>query len=224
LVTISQTSIHTPPDTNRLRLLLSFLTESATRRLCCAWCRRPLAAKPAVFNLPGAEGTVGAYVNPHGFIHQTLTLRTLLQDQRLVFLEGEPEARDSWFAGYAWQIAYCSRCGHHLGWRFSLQQQQHQQEGLDRPPFFWGLRRAALVDERSVDGEQGDGDDDEEAAVAAAEVGGGLEAWMLPMQDSDSDTEEEDEEEDEEDDDDEGGSQSGTESESGDEEMEEIET
>ena len=25
--------------------------------------------------MPGAEGTIGAYVNPHGVIHQTLTVR-----------------------------------------------------------------------------------------------------------------------------------------------------
>ncbi len=32
---------------------------------------------------------------------------------------GSPLAKDSWFAGYAWEIAVCGRCGEHLGWRFS---------------------------------------------------------------------------------------------------------
>jgi hypothetical protein len=26
---------------------------------------------------------------------------------------------DSWFPGYAWDIACCRRCGSHLGWRFT---------------------------------------------------------------------------------------------------------
>lgn len=162
-----------PNNNHRLRLLLFLLKESATRRLCCAHCRRPLATKPTVFSVPGAEGTVGAYVNAHGFVHQTLTLRELLSPERVV-LDGQPESRDSWFGGYAWQIAYCARCMLHLGWYFTPQQEQleHEQEATpsasaaaaaptassphrprshsqppDRPPFFWGLRRAALVDE-----------------------------------------------------------------------------
>jgi len=184
----------------RLRFLLSLLTESATRRLSCSRCHGPLAAKRAVFTLPGADGTVGAYVNPHGFIHQTLTLRTLVRDARVV-LDGQPESRDSWFAGYAWQIAYCAVCGLHLGWRFSLQQheqqeeeqeQQQQQQGQqeeeqeqqgepsedyvvleERPPFFWGLRRAALEDEypqREEDDLEEEEDDEGEQEGSSSDI------------------------------------------------------
>jgi hypothetical protein len=32
---------------------------------------------------------------------------------------GSPIAKDSWFDSYAWEIAVCSRCAEHLGWRFS---------------------------------------------------------------------------------------------------------
>lgn len=111
-----------------------------------------MATKDAVFTLPGAEGTVGAYVNSHGFIHQTLTLRTLLREREpgRIYLEGRPEGKDSWFAGYAWQIAYCGGCGLHLGWKFSTLDEAAGAEteaSQDRPHGFWGLRRAALVDE-----------------------------------------------------------------------------
>ena len=34
--------------------------------LLCAACEAPLARESSVFQVPGAQGTVGAYVNPHG--------------------------------------------------------------------------------------------------------------------------------------------------------------
>jgi hypothetical protein len=36
-----------------------------------------------------------------------------------VTCRGTPDTTFSWFAGYAWQIASCGRCGIHVGWRFS---------------------------------------------------------------------------------------------------------
>lgn len=210
-----------------LRLLLALLKESATRRLCCARCRRPLAAKPAVFSVPGAEGTVGAYVNAHGFVHQTLTLRELLRPER-VLLEGEPESQDSWFPGYAWQIAYCARCGLHLGWRFTpvaaapqaqtsseaapdeadaagagagASRRRARSQSQERPPFFWGLRRAALVDESadmSAAAEEGDEDDDGQPDPWVLAAVGAAGAQLGSDDDSEGDDDDEDEEEDEE--------------------------
>jgi hypothetical protein len=34
-------------------------------------------------------------------------------------ISGSPEAADSWFMGYHWQIASCSSCQAHLGWYFT---------------------------------------------------------------------------------------------------------
>ena len=31
---------------------------------------------------------------------------------------GEPTTEHSWFPGYTWRIALCSRCRNHLGWLF----------------------------------------------------------------------------------------------------------
>jgi hypothetical protein len=36
--------------------------------LCCQECGGALARESAVFQVPGADGTVGAYVNPHGCV------------------------------------------------------------------------------------------------------------------------------------------------------------
>ena len=32
---------------------------------------------------------------------------------------GESTHENSWFTGYAWVVAVCSKCGLHLGWKFS---------------------------------------------------------------------------------------------------------
>ena len=56
------------------------------------------------------EGAGGAFVNPHGYVHDMITL----QQARHVVLEGDPELQHSWFEGYAWTIAYCGGCSNHL--------------------------------------------------------------------------------------------------------------
>ena len=90
-----------------------------------------------------------------------------------VVLQGIPSTECSWFPGYAWQIAGCSRCHTHLGWRYSWagggQHQQHEgpgersdsdgaegsstEQGLARLQVFWGLRRPAIMvtDGRGLD-------------------------------------------------------------------------
>src|SRR3990172_3188160 len=32
--------------------------------------------------------------------------------------EGEPTMEFTWFPGYSWSFAFCSRCGSHLGWKY----------------------------------------------------------------------------------------------------------
>lgn len=87
--------------------------------LLCESCEVPLAKESEVFQVPGADGTIGAYVNPHGVVHQTLTLKQMLS-HHATHLTGSPSSEDSWFPGYSWTIAYCANCSAHLGWRFTL--------------------------------------------------------------------------------------------------------
>ncbi|KAJ1410500.1 hypothetical protein B484DRAFT_423186 [Ochromonadaceae sp. CCMP2298] len=100
----------------RLRLCLELL-QRGDKSLACARCSLPLAPQCQVFSLPGTEGVSGAYVNSYGAVHQTITLRSLLPSAAR--LSGPPCLTDSWFPGYAWEIACCRRCGSHLGWRFT---------------------------------------------------------------------------------------------------------
>jgi hypothetical protein len=60
----------------RLRACVEHLERAARLPLRCAACGLRIALQADVFSVPGAEGSVGAYVNSAGFVHQTITLRS----------------------------------------------------------------------------------------------------------------------------------------------------
>lgn len=57
------------------------------------------------------------FTNPDGFIFDIITFKTA--DGCLE--EGKPTMDFTWFKNHAWRFAICSRCGLHLGWKYSGQ-------------------------------------------------------------------------------------------------------
>ena len=55
-------------------------------------------------------GIAGAFLNPHGYVLDVVTLRQAVE----VETQGQHTAEHSWFPGYAWALAFCSSCGQHL--------------------------------------------------------------------------------------------------------------
>ena len=53
---------------------------------------------------------------------------------------GEPTTAFTWFAGYAWTVAACGRCGAHLGWRYGRGRGR-------RPRRFYGLLVTAVTEQ-----------------------------------------------------------------------------
>ena len=94
-----------------------------------------------MFTVGGAEGTTGAYVNEHGVVHQTITIRHL-NDDDVRFTNG-PQTQDSWFPGYSWTIMSCGVCSSHLGWKFQRVEGSPRLSSVpppkDRPDVFYGL-------------------------------------------------------------------------------------
>lgn len=126
----------------RLRLVIAHLQQQGVEsQLGCSTCRGPLAWKRDVLTVQGAEGVVGAYVNPHGHVHQTVTVRQLVSGALVRGDGSPPTAQDSWFPGYEWTILYCRSCYNHLGWHFT---RSEEAEMANRPAEFWGFRRTAL--------------------------------------------------------------------------------
>lgn len=78
---------------------------------------------------------MAAYVNPHGYVHETLTVYKACN----LNLIGRPSTEHSWFPGYAWTVAQCKICASHIGWKFTATKKDMS------PQKFWGLTRSALL-------------------------------------------------------------------------------
>ena len=54
---------------------------------------------------------------------------------------GEAVEIHSWFSGYSWRMAFCHRCGQHLGWYYEAILRS------ERPWEFWGILISHLLRE-----------------------------------------------------------------------------
>jgi len=124
----------------RLRLALSFLSQC--RVLVCRNCSKQLGEQANMFSM-SKEGPQGAFVNPSGHLHETLTLFKA-KNLRLV---GRPSTEYSWFPGYAWTITECLGCWSHIGWKFTATQAKLA------PQKFYGFSRKNI--EAKVDFPEG---------------------------------------------------------------------
>lgn len=117
----------------RLRWELSTLEEFS--HLCCRHCYQTIANHGDVFSM-SAEGLQGTYCNLYGYVYETITIykATGLQLQNV-----PPSTNASWFPGYAWTVAACSRCRKHMGWKFTAVEPEV------KPREFWGLCRRSLT-------------------------------------------------------------------------------
>jgi len=132
----------------RLRVELSFLSQC--RVLVCRRCSKQLGDQQNIFSM-SKEGPQGAFVNPNGHVHETLTLYKA-KNLRLV---GEPSTEYSWFPGYAWTITECLGCWNHIGWKFTSTNHKL------RPEKFYGFSRRNIeakveVPEQEQDSETGE--------------------------------------------------------------------
>jgi len=115
----------------RLRVELCIL--SLMQVLMCRRCSLTLAEQSDIFSM-SSEGPQGAFVNPGGHLHETLTV----YKAKNLKLVGEPSTEYSWFPGYAWTIVECSRCYNHIGWKFTA-----AKSGL-KPLKFYGFSRKSI--------------------------------------------------------------------------------
>ncbi|KAK2991814.1 hypothetical protein RJ640_006374 [Escallonia rubra] len=102
----------------------------------CKGCETLIARRSNMLVM-SSEGPLGAYVNPHGYVHEIITL---YKANGLAFI-GNPVTEYSWFPGYAWTIAYCGTCRHQLGWRFTATNKKL------KPRTFYGIRSSQVADE-----------------------------------------------------------------------------
>lgn len=103
----------------------------------CAVCEAEISWRRALFAMR-ASSFVQVFPNPLGHMKVIYTFR----DAASVRVAGGQTTEFTWFAGYAWSVAYCARCNSHLGWLF-------QAVASAEPSSFFGLLKDALVERTS---------------------------------------------------------------------------
>jgi hypothetical protein len=87
--------------------------ELEDRGICCVVCGTEVTRQQQAMAVNGRHEH--AFFNPAGVAFE---IRCFRQAPGTV-PQGEPTAEFTWFAGYHWQVALCSVCHAHLGWRFT---------------------------------------------------------------------------------------------------------
>lgn len=107
--------------------------------MCFFLCKR-CNSKISMYNdiFPMSKGNLaGNYCNPAGYIHETISFYKVIENStRMV---DRPSTDFSWFPGYAWQIALCSKCSTHVGWKFIAVSKNL------KPRMFFGLSGKSLT-------------------------------------------------------------------------------
>ncbi|KAB5514064.1 hypothetical protein DKX38_027970 [Salix brachista] len=119
----------------------------------CKTCKIVIARRSDMLVM-SSEGPLGAYVNPHGYVHEIMTL----QKANGLALIGRATAEYSWFPGihsnkflsywvdelgpdlmYAWTVADCVSCETQMGWLFTATKKKL------KPQSFWGIRSSQVA-------------------------------------------------------------------------------
>ncbi|OAY26776.1 protein cereblon [Manihot esculenta] len=103
----------------------------------CKYCQIVTARRSDMLVM-SSEGPLGAYVNPHGSVHEIMTFYKV----NAIVLYGEAVTEYSWFPGYAWIVAHCAICESHMGWLFTATKKKL------KPQSFWAIRSAQVADDK----------------------------------------------------------------------------
>lgn len=106
--------LRTGPQDSRTGKILDVRETGRTprSRLLCAQCRHAITSHGARIEILGQHEHTCA--NPHGYAFHI----GCFADAPGCVAVGRAESAFSWFPGYTWKTALCSRCHAHLGWEF----------------------------------------------------------------------------------------------------------
>ena len=83
------------------------------RVLRCKACRFTITTPKERFSKDGKHQHT--FFNPAGIVYEI----GCFNDAPGCLIDGLRSREFSWFAGYSWQVVYCTSCQEHLGWYFS---------------------------------------------------------------------------------------------------------
>ena len=83
----------------------------------CAWCYNRVANERDRFQYHGQDEFT--FTNPEAIRFEIITFSRTLGCQEA----GVPTLEHTWFPGHAWSYCQCDRCGQHLGWYYTGEQE-----------------------------------------------------------------------------------------------------
>jgi hypothetical protein len=101
-------------------------SDGGERRVVCASCGHPITLHSERIEVAGAHRHT--FANPHGFVYHIGCFATAAGSMSV----GSPSMDFPWFAGHAWQVQICGRCGVHIGWAFRSEQRSFHGLILDK--------------------------------------------------------------------------------------------
>jgi uncharacterized CHY-type Zn-finger protein len=99
--------------------------------LICRYCRNIITSPKERIEIEGRMSI--AFTNPAGIVYRI----GCFSSARGCVSCGVPTEEFTWFKGYRWDVALCSVCMNHLGWRYQGKERQ-----------FFGLVLDYLIDNR----------------------------------------------------------------------------
>lgn len=111
--------VRSPDENDAIKLLKSLMPEERSEetegenRIHCRQCLHVITRPDESITVNGAHHHT--FANPHGIVFEIGCFR----NAEGCGYAGRPTIEFTWFSGYSWQIAICSKCLLHLGWFFT---------------------------------------------------------------------------------------------------------
>ncbi|NSW86152.1 MAG: hypothetical protein HPY84_07505 [Syntrophobacteraceae bacterium] len=118
------TGLYTPTDG---------ISGNGAKAYRCLTCHSAVTYSDRLLDIGGINRHV--FTNPSGI---RCDLHTFYSCPGATCHGGATEAY-TWFAGYRWRLAFCTRCGEHLGWHYEAV------SDISRPEEFWGILTVHLA-------------------------------------------------------------------------------
>lgn len=108
-----------PAEKDALKILESLMPEAeekapeAAQHIYCRQCFRIITSPDERIIVHGSHQHT--FANPNGLVFEIGCFRTA----EGCGYAGRPTTEFTWFKGYSWRIALCSKCLSHIGWLFT---------------------------------------------------------------------------------------------------------
>lgn len=91
--------------------------DTEKQNLCCAVCRNMITSRDDAIQIEGAHQHTKLNPEGHKFLIRCFSLGASCR------YKGDASTFNTWFGGYSWRFAHCSKCDVQLGWFFQGKEQ-----------------------------------------------------------------------------------------------------